>query len=92
MASVDKFTHEAMSSMLRHNSRETEEPLNVDIDPERSELNYSFEMDHGGLTDCEYYKKLVGEKYIWTRYTERRQHRYRLRLGGNCSKRNMRRS
>lgn len=71
MASVDKFTHEAMVSMLRHNDRETTEPSNVDIDPERSELNYSFEMDHGGLTDYEYYKKLIDEKYIYGRGSQR---------------------
>ena len=71
MASVDKFTHEAMANMLRHNDRMTAEPSNVDIDPERSKLNYSFELDHGGLTDFEYYKQLIDSKYIYGRGSKR---------------------
>lgn len=71
MASIAKFTHSAMSSMLRHNSRLTAEPSNVDIDPERSELNYSIEMDHGGLSNYEYYKKVVDESYLYGRGTQR---------------------
>ena len=71
MASVNKFTHEAMASMLRHNDRMTAKPSNVDIDLERSELNYSFQLDHGGLTDYEYYKQLIDGKYIYGRGTQR---------------------
>lgn len=71
MGSVGKFVHEAMSNTLRHNSRMTLEPSNVDIDPERSKLNYSFEMDHGGLSDYEYYKQLIDSKYIYGRGSKR---------------------
>lgn len=71
MASVDKFTSAAMANMLRHNNRMTAEPSNVDIDHERSQLNYSFELDHGGLTDLQYYKKLIDGKYIYGRGTHR---------------------
>lgn len=71
MASVDKFTSIAVSNMLRHNSREIENSSNPDIDPERSHLNYSFPLDHGGLTDYQYYKKIVGENYLYGRGTVR---------------------
>lgn len=71
MASVDKFTHEAMANMLRHNDRMTTEPSNIDIDSDRSSLNYSFELNHGELTDYEYYKQLIGEKYIYGRGSQR---------------------
>lgn len=71
MASEEKFVHEAMANMLRHNDRMTSEPSNVDIDPSRSHLNYSFELDHGGLTDYKYYKQLIDSKYIYGRGSKR---------------------
>lgn len=71
MASVDKFTHDAMANMLRHNKRMTSEPSNVDIDPVRSHLNFSFDLDHGGLSDYQYYKHLIDSKYIYGRNSKR---------------------
>ena len=71
MASVDKFTDEAMDNMLSHNNRKISNPSNKDIDKTRSNLNYAFELNHGGLSDYEYYKKLIGEKYIYGRGTKR---------------------
>ncbi|MGN0408899.1 MAG: plasmid recombination protein [Candidatus Fimousia sp.] len=71
MASIDKFTHDAMSNMLRHNDRKTINPGNKDIDRERSALNYSFPLDYGGLTGYEYYKRLVDEKYLYGRGSAR---------------------
>lgn len=71
MASSEKFTDDAMCNMLRHNDRETLNPTNTDIDPERSGLNYSFPLNHGGLTDFEYYKKILGEKYLYGRGSAR---------------------
>ena len=71
MASITKFTHSAISNMLRHNSRLTAEPSNVDIDHERSKLNYSFEMDHDGLSNYEYYKKVIDDSYLYGRGTQR---------------------
>lgn len=71
MASSEKFTNDAICNMLRHNNRETSAPSNRDIDPERSELNYSFPTCHDGMPDYEYYKKLTGEKYLYGRGTNR---------------------
>ena len=71
MASSEKFTDDAMCNMLRHNDRATANPTNKDIDPERTKLNYSFPLNHKGMTDYEYYKKLVGEKYLYGRGTAR---------------------
>ncbi len=71
MASVDKFTDEAMDNMLAHNNRKVANPTNKDIDKERSKLNYTFELNHGGLSEYEYYKKLLNEKYLYGRGTKR---------------------
>ncbi|SNU06678.1 Plasmid recombination enzyme [Lachnospiraceae bacterium] len=74
MASIEKFTHEAIVSMLRHNTRTVAEPANTNIDPERQKLNYSFHMNHCGLSDYQYYKKIIDEKYIYGRGTQREKH------------------
>lgn len=71
MASTEKFTDDAMCNMLRHNERATLNPSNKDIDKSKRDLNYSFDLEHGGLTDYQYYKKLVGDKYLYGRGTKR---------------------
>ncbi|OON84765.1 hypothetical protein BXO88_15715 [Oribacterium sp. C9] len=71
MASEEKFTDDAMCNMLRHNNRTILNHSNKDIDPARSVLNYSFTMDHGGLSDYKYYKQLVGENYLYGRGSKR---------------------
>ncbi len=71
LASVDKYTNEVVSILLRHNERSVIHHSNADIDPERSKLNYSFEMQHGSLSDYEYYRNLIDEKYIYGRGTAR---------------------
>lgn len=67
MGSIIKLTDDAMFKICHHNNRETIENSNVDIVEERSELNYSFTLNHGDLTDYEYYKKRVGELYLYGR-------------------------
>ena len=71
MASVEKFTNDAVTNMLRHNSRLTLNPSNKDINRKMTHLNYSFPMDHGKLSDRKYYKKLLGENYLYGRGTSR---------------------
>lgn len=74
MAGVAKFTDEAVSSMIRHNQRLVENPSNPDIcskDDPRSKLNYSIPLDHGGLTDYEYYKQLIDKSYLYGRGSAR---------------------
>lgn len=61
MASVQKFTSASMIQMLRHNNRSIKEPSNTSIDNARSHLNYSFPLNHHGLSDYRYYQNLVGE-------------------------------
>lgn len=71
MASIKKFDDAAMTNILRHNERSILENSNKDIDPEKSEKNYSFPLDHGELTDFEYYQKTVGDRYLYGRGTKR---------------------
>lgn len=47
MANVQKFTHQAVPQLLRHYNRETLNPSNPDIDPERSGDNYALSPDRG---------------------------------------------
>lgn len=72
MASTKKFTHDAMSAQNGHIERKHESPRNLDIDPERTHLNYSFPMicdNH--QKPFEYYKTRVGEVYMYGRGTKR---------------------
>lgn len=71
MASTKKFTDDAVCNMLRHNGRQIIENSNPDIDSSKSVRNYSFLMDHGELTDYEYYQKIKAEKYLYGRGTSR---------------------
>lgn len=73
MASIQKFTHSAMSKMLRHNDRTVKDPSNTSIDKNRSHLNYSFPLSHGESSDYEYYKHLAGEKYLYGRGSAREE-------------------
>ena len=71
MASTKKFTHAAMSDQNAHIDREHEHPRNADIDPDRTHLNYSFSMDHNGLSPFQYYKNRIGEVYMYGRGSQR---------------------
>lgn len=71
MASVQKFTHDAMCSQKCHVNREYKNPSNQDIAPDRTPLNYSFPMKHNGMDAFSYYKQLIGEKYLYGRGTQR---------------------
>ena len=59
MASVEKWGMGGTEVLqkLRHSSREIKHPSNPDIDPARTNLNYSLSPDHGGRTDYEYYQE-----------------------------------
>ena len=71
MAHQQKFTHDEMCAQNGHVDREHTNPSNPDIDKERTHLNYSFPMEHNGLKPFDYYKKLIGEKYLYGRGTKR---------------------
>lgn len=72
MASVNKYSGEAIVSLLRHNQREIVGNSNAAIIPEKTELNYSFPMpNHNELTDYKYYKKVLESNYLYGRGTQR---------------------
>ena len=67
IASTEKFTHNSMSNIIRHNNRTIINDANKDIDKTRRHLNYSISMEHDALTDYEYYKKIIGDNYLYGR-------------------------
>lgn len=71
MASMKKFTHDAMCDQNGHVDREHANPSNTDIDRKRTYLNYSFPMLHDGTRSFDYYKQRIGEVYLYGRGTRR---------------------
>ena len=71
MAEVEKHTTDAMIMIMKHNERELKNDSNKDIIQERSHLNYSIPLDHGGLTDRAYFKKIVNDSYLYGRGSSR---------------------
>lgn len=70
MASIEKYTAGQVSYMLRHNSRESPKPpANIDIDPERSYLNYTLTPERGVTARaCKtYYNNRLSEVYHMNR-------------------------
>ena len=73
MASVKKFTHEAVLQMIRHINRQTLEPTNTDIDPARSHLNYRVSPswkhrdDGRDISDYECYTLRLKYLYVYNR-------------------------
>lgn len=70
MASIEKYTAGQVSYMLRHNSRENPKPpSNIDIDPERSYLNYTLSPERGSTARaCKtYYNNRLSEVYHMNR-------------------------
>lgn len=66
MASVEKFKDAAALKILRHNKRMVKHPKNLDIDPNRSMLNYSLTPERG-MEVYEYYKQRKAELYYYRR-------------------------
>ncbi|STO01893.1 Uncharacterised protein [[Eubacterium] infirmum] len=64
MASNQKFNKHAVYNQLKHVSRELKYPKNIDIDKNRSHLNYSLAPERN-MTEFEYLKKGL-MKYIYT--------------------------
>ena len=72
MASIQKYTNDAVRNMILHNTREIIGNSNTDIDSSKTPLNYSFAMPtHGGKSDYKYYKELIDSRYIYGRGTSR---------------------
>ena len=70
MAEVEKFTDGAIVTLMKHNERTLKNDSNKEIVEERTKLNYSIPLDHGGLTDRKYYKKLIDDSYLYGRGTK----------------------
>ena len=70
MAEVEKFTDGAIVTLMKHNERTLKNDSNKDIIKERTELNYSIPLDHGGRTDRQYYKSLIENSYLYGRGTK----------------------
>lgn len=71
LASIDKYTHEAICAQSAHLERAHKNPSNKDIDPSRTHLNYSFPMEHKNLSPFAYYKKNLSQKYLYGRGSQR---------------------
>ncbi len=71
MAKMCTFTHSEMGNQNGHIDRMHDDYSNPDIDASRTHLNYSFKMDHGGLTPTEYYHQRINEVYMYFRGTKR---------------------
>ena len=70
MAAYQKHTNTAVYNILRHNNREAKNPYNVDIDTERTKLNYSLTpLEHGNnlVSNKAYYNKRLSEVYHYKR-------------------------
>lgn len=66
MASVAKFDMGAVPNQLRHNERLIANPSNPDIDPERSEQNYSL-LEPREISSYDYFLQRKSELYCYNR-------------------------
>lgn len=66
MASVEKFSMQAVRQQLRHIERETQTPSNQDIDPTRSHLNYALHPERG-IHSYDYFLKRMNELHYLKR-------------------------
>jgi hypothetical protein len=73
MAEVEKYTSEAVIVLMKHNNRQLKNDSNTDIKEDRSLLNYSIQLDHGKLSDKEYFEKILDETYIYGRGSSREE-------------------
>lgn len=73
MAQLEKFTNDAITMLLKHDSRSLKNDSNTDIRSDRSGLNYAIPCNQSGLTDLEHYKQLLGNSYLYGRGTKREQ-------------------
>lgn len=67
MASVEKFTENAVLNQIRHIERTIKNPSNPDIDPSRLSQDYSLIPPDRGMTAYDYYKKRKSELYCYDR-------------------------
>lgn len=68
---MKKYTDSQLYPLLRHNGRDHSTYSNIDIDSQKTPLNYSIPIDHNGLSPVQYYQKILDESYIYGRGTSR---------------------
>jgi len=73
MASIEKYTNSSMMMLLKHSERRLINDSNTEIIPEKTCLNYSMPLDHNDMTDMAYYKKIIGDSYIYGRGSKREE-------------------
>lgn len=66
MASIEKYTHSAVSNIIRHCNREIRNNSNKDIDNTRTHLNYKLSPERK-ISDYEYYKHRKSKLYCYNR-------------------------
>jgi hypothetical protein len=71
MANVKKYTTKQVSTLLRHNTRDTLNPSNKDINPARTHLNYRLSPEwkflSKTLNDYEKYKLRLSQLHVYNR-------------------------
>ena len=65
MAHVEKFTARAVVNQIRHIERQIEHPSNTDINPEKSDFNYSFVSRD--ISSYDYFLRRKSELYCYGR-------------------------
>lgn len=58
-------------TLLKHDLRKLKNDSNADIDAQWSNLNYAISCNTEGVTDLQYYKKIVRESYVYGRGSQR---------------------
>ena len=71
MASIEKYTDDAVMMLLKHSQRELKNDSNKDIVEEKKDLNYSIPIEKNGLTPKQYYMQLKDNSYLYGRGTKR---------------------
>jgi len=66
MASVQKYAETAVVNILRHNSREVQNPSNKDINPDKYNKNYKLSPERD-ISDYSYYKERLSQLYRYGR-------------------------
>lgn len=71
MAELEKFTDDAVGMLLKHVKRFLKNDSNKDIVEQKKDLNYAIPLDLNGLSNQQFYKKILDENYLYGRGTER---------------------
>lgn len=71
MAALEKFTDASVMMLLKHCERQLKNDSNKEIVTEKKDLNYSFDIERGGLSPKQFYKSIKDNSYLYGRGTKR---------------------